>query len=73
MHHHVCNGGHGSSLAAATLRQLGIRRATDLVGFGLLLIGTPAVTSTRNDPLFGVRPEVSVGVQPHVSLPAAAG
>lgn len=28
----VCNEGYGSSLAAATLRQLGLRRATDLVG-----------------------------------------
>ena len=28
----VCNEGYSSSLAAATLRQLGIRRAADLVG-----------------------------------------
>ncbi|WP_246050837.1 rhodanese-like domain-containing protein [Nocardioides guangzhouensis] len=28
----VCNEGYGSSLAAATLRELGLRRATDLVG-----------------------------------------
>jgi rhodanese-related sulfurtransferase len=28
----VCNEGYSSSLAAATLRELGIRRATDLVG-----------------------------------------
>ena len=28
----VCNEGFSSSLAAATLRQLGLRRATDLVG-----------------------------------------
>ena len=28
----VCNEGYGSSLAAATLRRLGLRRATDLVG-----------------------------------------
>jgi rhodanese-related sulfurtransferase len=28
----VCNQGYSSSLAAATLRQLGLRRATDLVG-----------------------------------------
>ena len=28
----VCNEGYQSSLAAATLRQLGVRRATDLVG-----------------------------------------
>jgi 3-mercaptopyruvate sulfurtransferase SseA len=28
----VCNEGYGSSLAAATLQDLGIRRATDLVG-----------------------------------------
>lgn len=28
----VCNEGYGSSLAAATLRQLGLHRATDLVG-----------------------------------------
>ena len=28
----VCNEGYSSSLAAATLRQLGLRRATDVVG-----------------------------------------
>jgi rhodanese-related sulfurtransferase len=28
----VCNEGYSSSLAAATLQQLGLRRATDLVG-----------------------------------------
>lgn len=28
----VCNEGYGSSLAAATLRQLGLHRATDLAG-----------------------------------------
>ncbi|MGH8892632.1 MAG: rhodanese-like domain-containing protein [Actinomycetes bacterium] len=28
----VCNEGYGSSLAAATLRRLGLRRATDLAG-----------------------------------------
>jgi rhodanese-related sulfurtransferase len=28
----VCNEGYGSSLAAATLHELGLRRATDLVG-----------------------------------------
>ena len=28
----VCNEGYSSSLAAATLRELGLRRATDLVG-----------------------------------------
>ena len=28
----VCNQGYSSSLAAATLRELGLRRATDLVG-----------------------------------------
>ena len=28
----VCNEGYSSSLAAATLRQLGLRRATDLAG-----------------------------------------
>jgi rhodanese-related sulfurtransferase len=28
----VCNEGYASSLAAATLRQLGVRRATDLIG-----------------------------------------
>lgn len=28
----VCNEGYSSSLAAATLRQLGLNRATDLVG-----------------------------------------
>ena len=28
----VCNEGYSSSLAAATLRELGVRRATDLIG-----------------------------------------
>jgi rhodanese-related sulfurtransferase len=28
----VCNEGYGSSLAAATLQELGLRRATDLIG-----------------------------------------
>jgi rhodanese-related sulfurtransferase len=28
----VCNEGYSSSLAAASLRQLGIERATDLIG-----------------------------------------
>jgi rhodanese-related sulfurtransferase len=39
----VCNEGYSSSLAAATLQQLGLRRATDLVGgFQALLVhGVP--------------------------------
>ncbi|MFI5101222.1 MAG: rhodanese-like domain-containing protein [Actinomycetes bacterium] len=37
----VCNEGYSSSLAAATLRQLGLTRATDLVGgFQALKVGT---------------------------------
>ena len=36
----VCNEGYGSSLAAATLQELGLLRATDLVGgYQALLIG----------------------------------
>jgi rhodanese-related sulfurtransferase len=36
----VCNEGYGSSLAAATLQELGLRRATDLVGgYQALLAG----------------------------------
>ena len=39
----VCNEGYGSSLAAATLRRLGLRRATDLVGgFQAWLAEAPA-------------------------------
>ena len=38
----VCNEGYSSSLAAATLRQLGLRRATDLDGgFQALLLLPP--------------------------------
>jgi rhodanese-related sulfurtransferase len=35
----VCNEGYGSSLAAATLRELGLRRATDLIGGYQALLG----------------------------------
>lgn len=35
----VCNEGYSSSLAAATLRELGVRRATDLVGGFQALLG----------------------------------
>ena len=35
----VCNEGYQSSLAAATLRRLGVRRATDLVGGFQALLG----------------------------------
>ena len=37
----VCNEGYSSSLAAATLRQLGMARATDLVGGFQALLRTP--------------------------------
>ena len=40
----VCNEGYGSSLAAATLRELGLRRATDLVG------GFEAWAASRSSP-----------------------
>jgi len=42
----VCNEGYSSSLAAATLRQLGLRRATDLVGGyqALIAFGHPTVS-----------------------------
>jgi rhodanese-related sulfurtransferase len=49
----VCNEGYSSSLAAATLQQLGLRRATDLVGgFQALLVhGVPDL------PAWGAGPE----------------
>ena len=37
----VCNEGYSSSLAAATLRQLGLGNATDLVGGFQALLATP--------------------------------
>lgn len=37
----VCNEGYGSSLAAASLRQLGLSRATDLVGGFQGYLGLP--------------------------------
>ena len=40
----VCNQGYSSSLAAATLRDLGLRRATDLVG------GFQALLAYRDSP-----------------------
>jgi rhodanese-related sulfurtransferase len=44
----VCNEGHSSSLAEATLRQLGLHRATDLPGgFQALLPPTPTSLSRR--------------------------
>jgi rhodanese-related sulfurtransferase len=55
----VCNEGYSSSLAAATLQQLGLRRATDLVGgFQALLVhgmptqplGTPDLPTTERTP-----------------------
>jgi rhodanese-related sulfurtransferase len=47
----VCNEGYGSSLAAATLRQLGLHRATDLVG------GFSAWHAWRNHRSGDARPE----------------
>jgi rhodanese-related sulfurtransferase len=43
----VCNEGYSSSLAAATLRQLGLTRATDLIGGYQALLG--AATSFTDD------------------------
>jgi rhodanese-related sulfurtransferase len=43
----VCNEGYSSSLAAATLRQLGLTRATDLIGGYQALLG--ASTSFTDD------------------------
>jgi rhodanese-related sulfurtransferase len=45
----VCNEGFGSSLAAATLRRLGLRRATDLVGGFQALLST-LLPQPREDP-----------------------
>src|SRR5689334_7573013 len=47
----VCNEGYSSSLAAATLRQLGLRRATDLVGgYQALLGATNSLTDDVEQP-----------------------
>jgi rhodanese-related sulfurtransferase len=50
----VCNEGYSSSLAAATLQDLGLRFATDLVGgFQALMRAQPAESApllTRHDP-----------------------
>jgi rhodanese-related sulfurtransferase len=42
----VCNEGYSSSLAAATLRSLGLRRATDLDGGFQALLRTGVVSSS---------------------------
>jgi rhodanese-related sulfurtransferase len=55
----VCNEGYSSSLAAATLQQLGLRRATDLVGgFQALLVhGVPTLPlGTPDLPAIGRTP-----------------
>ena len=44
----VCNEGYSSSLAAATLRELGLRRATDLVGGYQAWLGHER--TTQSDP-----------------------
>jgi len=46
----VCDQGYSSSLAAATLRQLGLRRATDLVG------GFQAILAWRDEVSDGEAP-----------------
>jgi len=47
----VCNEGYSSSLAAATLRELGLRRATDLVGGYQAWLGHKR--TTQSDPPVG--------------------
>ena len=42
----VCNEGYSSSLAAATLRELGLRRATDLVGGFHAWANSPGLAQT---------------------------
>lgn len=44
----VCNEGYSSSLAAATLRELGLRRATDLVGGYQAWASTAAGSASRS-------------------------
>src|SRR6476659_8509481 len=47
----VCNEGYSSSLAAATLRQLGLSRATDLIGgYQALLRGADSLTDDGEPP-----------------------
>jgi rhodanese-related sulfurtransferase len=55
----VCNEGYSSSLAAATLRELGLRRATDLVGGFQALRSSPQgrLTAPVPSPLPESRPE----------------
>lgn len=49
----VCNEGYSSSLAAATLHELGLRRATDLVGGFQALLSNPRgrLTAPARSPL----------------------
>lgn len=51
----VCNQGYSSSLAAATLRQLGLRRATDLVG-GFQALRELKIRSKRRPPVVASNP-----------------
>jgi rhodanese-related sulfurtransferase len=43
----VCNEGYGSSLAAATLRELGLHRATDLAGGFQALLAKPSIPMSK--------------------------
>ena len=52
----VCNEGYSSSLAAATLRQLGLDRATDLVGGFQALLADPWASSAGVDLTGGAAP-----------------
>ncbi len=45
----VCNEGYASSLAAATLQQLGVHRATDLVGGYRALVALGVVSASEPD------------------------
>ncbi len=45
----VCNEGYSSSLAAATLRDLGLHRATDLIGGFQARMGTDSETHNSRD------------------------
>ncbi|MFE9626144.1 rhodanese-like domain-containing protein [Streptomyces sp. NPDC006527] len=56
----ICNEGYASSLAAASLHQLGLSRATDLVGGFQAWRAAGLPVTSRTDPLGGAAPDRAV-------------
>jgi rhodanese-related sulfurtransferase len=76
----ICNEGYQSSLAAATLQQLGANRATDVIGgfqawkaAGLPVRSprTPATSQTIRREREELRPDTNHAAQPPISAPAS--